>query len=172
MSEEKRSFSRIQVRLKALARTMHSIDSPQLFTGDAIDFSAARDDLFSKSKLPEELINFLTEMDRKLDRVIGLLSQDQVRSDFSMDIEVTEISGAGLKFRSTDHFEPGQPLEIILYLSQAPLRMAGSKGCILDKEADTGLYRFEFVDMRGSDMEAIVQFVFKEQREQIRNSKM
>ncbi|MBG0789346.1 MAG: PilZ domain-containing protein [Desulfovibrionaceae bacterium] len=172
MSEEKRSFSRIQVRLKALARTMHSIDSPQLFTGDAVDFSAARDDLFHKSNLPEEVVKFLTEMDRKLDRLIGLLSRDQVRTDFSMDIEVTEISGAGIKFRSPDTFEPDQPLEIILFLSQAPLRMAGSKGRIIDREADTGLYRFEFVDMRGSDMEAIVQFVFKEQREQIRNSKM
>ena len=172
MSEEKRSFSRIPVRLKALARTMQSIDSPQLFTGDAGEVLSARDALFGKSKLPEELINFLSEMDRKMDRIIGLLSQDQVKADFSMDIEVMEISGAGLKFRSPDRFDPDQPLEIILYLSQAPLRMAGSKGRILEKEADTGLYRFEFVDMRGSDMEAIVQFVFKEQREQIRNSKM
>ena len=172
MSEEKRSFSRIPVRLKAVARVMHSVDSPQLFTGDAVDFSAVRDTLFAKSGLPEEVINFLVEMDRKLDRVIGLLSQDQVRTDFSIDIEVTEISGAGIKFRSREQFNPDQPLEIILYLSQAPLRMAGSKGRILDQDPETGIYRFEFVDMRGSDMETIVQFVFKEQREQIRNSKM
>ena len=172
MSEEKRSFSRIPVRLKALARTMDSIDTPQLFTGDAIDYTCAREDLFGKSNLPDELINFLTEMDRKLDRIVSLLSQDQVKTDFYMNLEVAEISGAGLKFRSTEKFEPDQPLEIILFLSQAPLRMAGSKGRILVQEPDTGLYRFEFVDMRGSDMEAIVQFVFKEQREQIRNSKM
>ena len=172
MSEEKRSFSRIPVRLKALARTMESIDSPQLFTGDAIDYTSAHDNLFGKSKLPEELINFLTEMDRKLDQIVGFLSQDQVKTDFSMDIQVAEISGAGLKFRSTDKFEPDQPLEIILFLSQTPLRMAGSKGRILDQEPDTELYRFEFVDMRGSDMEAIVQFVFQQQREQIRNSKL
>lgn len=172
MSEEKRSFSRIPVRLKAQARIMHSIESPQLFTGDAVDFATVRDSLFDKTNLPEEVVNFLIEMDRKLDRVIGLLSQDQVKSDFSIDIEVTEISGAGIKFRSTEQFDPDQPLEVIIHLSQAPLRMAGSKGRILDREPDTGIYRFEFVDMRGSDMEAIVQFVFKEQREQIRNSKM
>ena len=50
--------------------------------------------------------------------------------------------------------------------------MAGSKGRIHGIEDDTKLYRFEFVDTRGSDMEAIVQFVFQQQREQIRNSKM
>jgi len=172
MSEEKRAFSRISVRLKAQARVMQSIESPQLFTGDAVDYTSPRDELFKNSKLPEELTNFLVDMDRKIDRIIGLLSEDNVKSDFAIKIEVTEISGAGLKFRSTEQFDPEQPLEIILFLSQVPLRMAGSKGRILDKEPDTGLYRFEFVDMRGSDMESIVQFVFKEQREQIRNSKL
>ncbi len=172
MSEEKRSFSRIPVRLKAQARVMQSIDSPQLFTGDAVDFTSTHDELCQKSKLPEELTSFLLEMDRKMDKIIGLLSQDHVKEDFTIEVEVTEISAAGLKFRTTEKLKSDQSLEMILFLSQAPLRMAGSKGRIVDQEEDTGLYRFEFVDMRGSDMEAIVQFVFKEQREQIRNSKM
>jgi len=172
MSEEKRSFSRIPVRLKGHARPMQSIDSPQLFSGDSGHQTASRDALFRNSKLPEELTTFLAEMDRKLDQVIGILSKDSVRSDFSIDIEIMEISGAGVKFRSSEQFQPNDPLEIILVLSQMPVQMAGSKGRILDKESDTDLYRFEFVDMRGSDMETIVQFVFKQQREQIRNSKM
>lgn len=172
MSEEKRSFSRIQVRLKAQARVMHSLDSPQLFIGDAMPQPVTREDFLKKSKLPEEVTGFLAEMDRKLDQIISMLGQDSVRTDFSIPVEVMEISAAGVKFRSSDHFQPGDPLEMIIYLSQAPLRLAGSKGRILDQEPDTGLYRFEFVDLRGSDMEAIVQFVFKEQREQIRNSKM
>jgi len=151
---------------------MQSIDSPQLFSGDSGHQTASRDALFRNSKLPEELTTFLAEMDRKLDQVIGILSKDSVRSDFSIDIEIMEISGAGVKFRSSEQFQPNDPLEIILVLSQMPVQMAGSKGRILDKESDTGLYRFEFVDMRGSDMETIVQFVFKQQREQIRNSKM
>lgn len=172
MSEEKRSFSRVQVRLKAQARAMHSLDSPQLFIGDAMPQPVTREDFVKKSKLPEEVTGFLAEMDRKLDQIISMLGQDSVRTDFSLPVEVMEISAAGVKFRSADRFQPGDALEMIIYLSQAPLRMAGSKGRILDQEPDTGLYRFEFVDLRGSDMEAIVQFVFKEQREQIRNSKM
>ncbi|WP_319544056.1 PilZ domain-containing protein [uncultured Pseudodesulfovibrio sp.] len=172
MSEEKRSFSRIPVRLKGHVRPMQSIDSPQLFSGDSGYVEASRDALLKNSKLPDELTMFLAEMDRKLDQVIGILSKDSVRSDFPIDIEIMEISGAGVKFRSTQQFQPNDPLEIILVLSQMPVKMAGSKGRILDKESDTGLYRFEFVDLRGSDMESIVQFVFKQQREQIRNSKM
>lgn len=172
MSEEKRSFSRIQVRLKAQARVMESLDSPQLFTGDAMPQPVTREEFAKRSKLPEEVTAFLMEMDRKLDQIVTMLGQDMVRGDFSLPVEVMEISAAGVKFRSKRHFEPGDPLELIIYLSQSPLRLAGSKGRILDQEPDTGLYRFEFVDLRGTDMESIVQFVFKEQREQIRNSKL
>lgn len=170
MSDEKRSFSRIPIRLKAHARAMQSIDSPQLFTGDVVGEVSCRDDFLRKSKLPEELTTFLSEMDRKMDRVLGLLSQGHIETDFPIDVEVMELSAAGVKFRSKTQFEPNTPLEMVLLLSQVPLRMAGSKGRIIAKEDDTKLYRFEFVDTRGSDMETIVQFVFQQQREQIRTS--
>lgn len=171
MSDEKRSFSRVPVRLKAHARTMQSIESTQLFTGDAICEESGRDALFN-SKLPDDLANFLAQMDRKLDSILGLLNRESIKSDFPIDIEVLELSGAGIKFRTHETFPTDAPLEVVIQLSQLPLRMAGSKGRILGKETDTGLYRCEFVDARDSDMEAIVQFVFQQQREQIRNSKM
>ena len=44
--------------------------------------TAAATPLFHKSNLPEEVVQFLVDMDQKLDRLIGLLSQDQVRTDF------------------------------------------------------------------------------------------
>lgn len=172
MSEEKRTFSRVAVRLKGYARTVQSLDSPPIFTGDVIEEMTCSDALFRNSKLPEDLTKFLAEMDRKLDRVLGLLSQDRIRTDFPLDIEIAELSAAGIKFRSKNKFSTDTPLEIVLLLSYAPLRMAGSKGRILGVDEDTGLYRFEFIDTRAADMEAIVQFVFRQQREQIRNAKM
>ena len=172
MSEEKRTFSRVSVRLKGYARIMNSLESPPVFTGDAIEDTSGRDAFFRNSKLPEDLTQFLAEMDRKMDRVLGLLSQDHVRSDFPMEVEVLELSAAGIKFRTMEKLTTDVPLEIVLLLSYAPLRMAGSKGRILGLDSDTDLYRFEFVDTRAADMEAIVQFVFREQREQIRNAKM
>lgn len=171
MSEEKRTYSRVPVRLKAYARNMRSIDSPQIFTGDAIDEVSSRDALFGNSKLPEDLTTFLAEMDRKMDRILGLLSQDHIRNDFPIDIEVLELSAAGIKFGCAEKLDADAPLEIVLLLSHAPLRMAGSKGRILGIDEQAGLYRCEFVDTRDSDMEAIVQFVFRAQREQIRNAK-
>ena len=172
MSEEKRTFSRVSVRLKGYARIMNSLESPPVFTGDAIEDSSGRDAFFRNSKLPDELTQFLAEMDRKMDRVLGLLSQDRIRSDFPLDVEVLELSAAGIKFRTKEKLSADVPLEIVLLLSYAPLRMAGSKGRVLGFDSDTGLYRFEFVDTRAADMETIVQFVFREQREQIRNAKL
>lgn len=173
MSDEKRAFSRVPVRLKGYARIMKSSESTQLFTADAVDAKGSAEDLFRNSKLPEDLTSFLAEMDRKLDRVLGLLSQDHLRNDFPIDLEIFELSAAGVKFRSAHSLPADTPLEVVILLSYVPLRMAGSKGRVLGTEEDNdNMYRFEFVDTRGSDMESIVQFVFRQQREQIRNSRM
>lgn len=172
MSDEKRTFSRVPVRLKGYARIMRNIESSPIYTGDGVGDAACATALFKGSKLPEDLTNFLLEMNRKLDRILGSLSQGGLRDDFPLDIEIMELSAVGIKFRSKSSFAIGTPLEIVIVLGQVPLRMAGSKGIIRGIDEDTGLFRFEFVDTLGSSMEAIVQFVFQQQREQIRKSKM
>lgn len=173
MSDEKRAFSRVPVRLKGYARAMMSPDSEPKFVGDVVSEKGSADDPFRNSKLPDEVTSFLSEMDRKIDRVLGLLSQDHLRSDFPIEIEILELSAAGVKFRCQEVIPADAYLEIVILLSYVPLRMAGSKGRILGTEdGSKDLYRVEFVDTRGSDMEAIVQFVFRHQREQIRNSRM
>lgn len=171
MSNEKRSFSRVPVRLKAYARVMQSIDSPQMFTGDNIGETNCRDDLLRGSKLPDDLVTFLAEMDRKMDRILGLLSKDHLHSVFPDEMEIMEISAAGVKFRTKSPVKTDTPMEIVIVLSQMPLKMAGSKGRIVGLEEESELYRFEFVDIRESDAESIIQFVFQQQREQIRNAK-
>ena len=172
MSEEKRAFSRVPVRLKGFARKMRSIDSSPVYIGEAVAKSFDPDAIFRNSKLPEEVTLFLAELNRKLDSVLGMLSQTNLRSDFPIDIEIVELSGAGLKFRTAEALPAETPLEVVFILSQVPLKMASSKGRIIGDREAPDLYRFEFVDTRGSDNEAIVQFVFRQQREHIRNSKL
>lgn len=172
MSEEKRHFSRVPARLKGYARIMRDIDSTPMFSGGTAQERTQQCDIFRNSKLPEDLTCFLSEMDRKLDQILGLLSQDTIRNDFPLDVEIMEMSAAGVKFRSQQTLDIDTPLELVMILSHVPLKMAGSKGRILGIDKEKGLYRLEFVDTRGSDMEAMVQFVFRQQREQIRNSKM
>lgn len=167
MSSEKRSFSRVPVRLKAHARQAHDLDSPRLFQSHAQPMQA---DLRS-GKLPEEVTGFLKEMDRKLDTILGLLSREHLRDDFPLLLEVTEISGAGMKFRTSENIRTGDLLEVVVVLDRVPLRLAGSKGKVVDGGPDSGIHRFEFVNMNEQDLEMIIQFVFQRQREDIRSSR-
>ncbi len=172
MSEEKRSFSRVEARVKTYARRVDSLESPQLFRGCAIGEFSSREGFAATSKLPDDLANFLMEMDRKMDRILGLLSQDQLRDDFPLNLDVMEISAAGVRFRTDDPLKVDDCLEAVFVLNRVPLKMAGAKGRIVGLDAETNLFRFEFVNIRDTDKEAIVQFVFQQQREQIRNSSM
>jgi hypothetical protein len=167
MSSEKRSFSRVPVRLKAHARQAHALDSPRLFQSHAQPMQA---DLRG-GKLPEEVTGFLQEMDRKLDTILGLLSREHLRDDFPLNLEVIEISGAGMKFSTSENVRAGDLLEVVIVLDRVPLRLAGSKGKVIDGDQSSGVHRFEFVNMNENDLEMIIQFVFQRQREEIRSSR-
>lgn len=171
MDEEKRTFSRVEARLVAYARRADSLETPPLFTSSPSLEACSRDVLSREGKLPESLVSFLCEMDKKLDQILGFLSQDQIRNDFPLNIEIFELSGAGAKFRSDTSMSLDDQLELVLVLNRFPLRMAGTKGRIVGIEEDTGLYRLEFVNIREADLEIIIQYVFQRQRELIRNAK-
>jgi len=97
-----------------------------------------------------------------------------LQEDFPIRAEVIEISGAGLKFVSKEKFEQEQALEMAIILSQFPLRIAGVVGVILRVEhlRNLPVYVVKFTNIREHDRESIVQFVFQEQREQIRERKV
>lgn len=167
MSQEKRSYSRIDTRLKGYARRTTDVTSPKLFRSRSAPM--AQD--LRNAKLPEDVVGFLQEMDRKLDSILGLLSQDQLRDDFPINLEVVQISGAGMQFRSSEKLAPDDALEVVIVLERIPLKMTGAKGIVVGHEAGTNLYSFDFQNINDHDLEAIIQFVFGQQREQIRNSR-
>lgn len=171
MSNEQRTFSRIQTRLKGYARRTASVDTAPLYKSSALNLLTSQQDKLQSSKVPEGLADFLIELDNKLDMILSLLSQDQIRTDFPISIEVMEISGAGIKFRTKEKMALDQCLEVVIVLNQSPLRLAGSKGVIKGHEEDTNFWRFEFTNIREQDIENVVQYVFQEQREQIRLKK-
>jgi c-di-GMP-binding flagellar brake protein YcgR len=105
--------------------------------------------------------------------ILSLLRQDSLQEDFPIRAEVVEISGAGLKFVSKERFDEEQALELAIILSQFPLRVVGAVGYVLRLESvrNIPIYVVTFTNIRDLDRENIVQFVFQEQREQIRERK-
>jgi len=171
---EKRTYLRIPTRITGHGRLLGDPSEQPVFrdaplaglTGPgAFD---ARD-----ASIPESLYTLLSSLNAKLDILIGMLGKDQMSADFPVDLSVVEISGAGLRFSASATLPMDADMEVVLMLSQFPLRMAGAIGKIIRAEDCDGktIYALDFTRIRERDLETIVQFVFQSQRDEIRGKK-
>jgi len=171
---ENRNYSRVNVLLRGHARFIQSAEAPPLFRGGfTLPESHSPSDAKSGTPLPDALVTFLEGIDTKLNMILTSISQDKLLADFSIRLSITELSGAGIRFTSDTDLNIGQHLEIVMIFSQFPLRMVGILGTIQRKDIvdNAPCYAFCFSQVREMDREAIVQFVFQEQRERIREQK-
>lgn len=171
---EKRTYLRIPTRIGGHGRLLADPAEQPVFrdaplaglTGPgAFD---ARD-----ASIPESLYTLLSSLNAKLDILIGMLGRDQMAADFPVALTIVEISGAGLRFSASEPLPLNADMEVVIMLSQFPLRMAGAMGRIIRAEDGDGktLYALDFTRIRERDLETIVQFVFQSQRDEIRGKK-
>jgi hypothetical protein len=171
---ESRSYSRVATRLTGYARKIDSPDMPPLFRSHKEYFASSGHGQSKDLGLPEGVKTFLEDMNSKLDMLLSLQSQRRLESDYPIKSEIVELSGAGLKcLQPTPPLQVGEALEMVLILSQLPVNMAGVAGTVqrLEPYGQGQVLVMEFRHVRESDREAIVQFVFREQREHIRSAK-
>jgi len=174
MVEEKRSYSRIQTRIKARLRRVESPQASPLFHACSMNLSPDGSTELKDVSLPDGLRDFLESLERKLDLMLGLLSRDSLKNDFPLETEVTELSGGGLRcIAPDDSLKVGEAVEFVLFLARMPMSMAGAVGSVrrIEQVDNHTVFGVEFTNVRESDREKIVQFVFQEQREQIRTRK-
>jgi hypothetical protein len=178
-TSQKRSFSRVAVRLPASARLIASPGSPgsagprPLFSFSRA-WSGSGDELkLRKAGVPDPLVDYLQSMDAKLDMIVNLLNHSRVAADFPLDLDVVELSGAGLKFMASRPFAEGDLLEVVLTLRHYPLELAGAAGRIVrhGDEAGMTVWAMDFESIHERDQEAIVQFVLQEEREAVRKQR-
>jgi hypothetical protein len=170
MDNENRTFLRIDTRLRAYCRRIDSPESPPLFRSPSVNEYPTHK---PSGHVPEAVMEMLTGINHKLDLILSTISQDMLLKDFPLRLEIVEISGAGVLFTSKEGIRTGEHMEMVLVLSQFPLRLASVSGTVQRQESKHGvvLFAFNFKQIRANDRETIVQFVFQEQREQIRESK-
>lgn len=172
---ESRSYSRVATRLTGYARKIDSPDSPALFRGHKDLLTTSGHGQPKETGLPEGVRSYLEEMNSKLDMLLSLQSQRRLESDYPIKSEIVELSGAGLKcLQPSPPLQTGQALEMVLILSQLPVTMAGVVGVVQrvePHEQRQEILVVEFRNVRETDREAIVHFVFREQREHIRSAK-
>lgn len=173
MAEEQRSFLRIPTNLHGRMRLVASDTELQLFREAPITSTAVTGADLRNAGLTESLVSALLSFDRKLDLLIGIHTQDSLQDDFPYPIEVTDISGAGVKMISSHPLAVGQLVELVITMTQLPVRMAGAIGRVTREETVDGrqVWAVDFTKIRDRDLETIVQFVFQTQRDELRVKK-
>jgi hypothetical protein len=173
-TQEQRTYSRISTHIQAWARKMNPEEPGPLFRSGSCAWVQEQAPALKDSSLPEGLRSFLESINSKLDTLLSLSSKQVLQGDFPLKLQVVELSAAGLKcLRPAEDLREGDQLEAILVLTQFPVNLAGVIGRILrfEKKGEQEILALEFNQVRQSDREKIVQFVFREQREQIRTLK-
>jgi len=119
-----------------------------------------------------ELYDYLEAIERKLDRVIDLLSKREGR--FQGVYKEVNISGSGLKFCSSTELHEGALLEIAIGLPLNPDRRIRALGKVVrsspsKKEGEEGWETaVGFVAISEKDRDALVGYVFSKEREHLR----
>ncbi len=120
------------------------------------------------------MIDFLLQMDEKLDQILAILSKDGVdKGPLNQGIGVN-ISGSGMNIMTEKPVEPGQIIHANFVLSRLPLVFIDLFGQVvrvapLDEDSE-GMYHLgiKFLDLDPDDRERIIACVFQRQREIIR----
>lgn len=116
----------------------------------------------------------MQRLETKIDHLIGLAQTENLATDFPFELQAFRVGGNGLLFRSDAPLAPGNKLEIVLFLSSVPLRIAGGIGKVETKESTPHgpLWKFSFTRLREADLDIIMRFVFQEERQKIREQKL
>ena len=172
--EDKRQYTRVKTNVKALfKRSIDPTVPPSFRVCTAQDVYFDFD--YKELGIPEGLNLYFKHLNGKLDQILSVLGKDMVDKEFEYSTIVVELSGGGLKcLKVTDEFKVGDYVEILLFLCHIPLMVVSSIGKIIRIETEGAKQYFviEFSNIRDRDRELIVQFVFQEQREQIRSKKL
>jgi len=174
MSEQKRSYLRIRTFLPGRLRLLAPGKEHPLYHGcSGCDPAPQAQGRPKVAGLPETMLDFLETINAKLDMLLSIASQDHLQNNFPVSVNIVEISGAGLIFTADREFQLNDRVELVMFLSQMPLRIAAAIGRIHRRDEINGqpAWVIDFSAIRESDREAIVRHVFQQQREQIRESK-
>lgn len=181
MDDERRAYRRVTTLIRGRLRKLEGPEAPALFLGLGDGGAGPDKDALKNSHLPEAVVDFLLDMNAKLDTLISLHSQDKLSHNFPIQVEVTDISGAGLRAKLLPGQEAppaeGDFVEAVLVLHQFPLAMVGAIGrvtreqCPEGDDCGGGLLAIHFTRMREKDLDRVVSFVFQEERRHIRERK-
>ena len=134
--------------------------------------------LSGDTALDPKLAGFLIQIDEKLDRILNMLTRQDMCEDLPVYVgEGLDISGSGMRILSEKAVEAGKVLDTRFWISRYPVVLLQVYGKVVrvqttDRDG-TPLHEIalEFLDLDEGYKEWIISYVFQIQREAIRSDK-
>jgi c-di-GMP-binding flagellar brake protein YcgR len=124
------------------------------------------------------MIRFLAEMDRKLDAVLGLLQREALAQEFPEEGHIVELSGQGLVLECNAELSTDCCIELLIKLEEYPIRIVSTlsrverpRPVVILPDVHSYAYDVSYTSITEEDREAVIRFVFSEERKRIRQSK-
>ena len=169
MPDSRPQFNAVDTRVRGKFRIMPSADDLPMISLGGEHKPDGYEEL-AKSHLSEAVINFLIGMSNQINYIASLLEKKALDEEFPHALEGCRISGSGLGFYTQQTLSVGDHIEVLLTLNSLPLQMAAVIGKVVKKEntPQGDKYSLQFTRISETDLDAIVHFVFQEQRKSIR----
>jgi hypothetical protein len=186
VAEERRSFLRGEISFRVKFTVIPSEQYGKIKSAKEEDFSS--DTIMDGIEIAESgksqggfidanLINFLVQMDEKLDQILAMLSRDGIDDSVPTNGIGTNISGSGMNLIVEESVDTGKIIQTKFFLSRFPLVYIDVFGEIVHvtpmEENDGAIYQLgiKFLNLKLSDRERIIASVFQQHRQSIRQSR-
>ncbi len=135
--------------------------------------SQLKETLANQGKLPDALVNFLVQMDKKLDTILGHLQKNSFEQNFPHSGIISSLSVSCAVLKCKEPLAPQDRLELLFIFQDFPLQVVSVFAEVKELEHgnDTTLYHLHFIDLEHEDRESIIKFLFQEERRRIRLQK-
>ena len=188
VKEEKRSHVRENFSFKVKFRTLTREEYDSIKqnahkppAADSMRYAAPMrdgDELNSDIVFNSSMVDFLLQMDDKLDRILALLSNDKEDSHSVLSEGLGQnMSGSGMNILTDRLIEPKAIVHANLFLSRYPVVFIDLFGEVVRVKPlnEDGKKKYclgiKFIDLDSDDRDRIVACVFQWQREGIRKRK-
>ncbi len=122
-----------------------------------------------------ELVDFLINMDDKLDKILALLNQDKSETVRFKRGTALDIGGSGMRMAVDSPVAVGELVHIQLVLSRVPMMLVDVYGEVVRVDTPAGggqgffYLGIKFSNLDINTREKIISSIFKQQRRHIRN---
>lgn len=171
-------FLTVPTLIRAMFRHIDGEWCPRMYKGMIVPGAGMRDELLASNRQGDLMIRFLAEMDRKLDAVLALMQRESLVSEFPHEGHIVELSGGHGVLECSESLRDGDFLELLLLMDEFPMRIVSVIARVEERRETraltgppAGVYALRFAAVDEEDREAVIRFVFSEDRKRIRQQK-